>query len=95
VVLVRDGVEVASWPLARDVRPDLSLIDELARLQLAAQRCGCSIRLRDACGQLWELLDLAGLAEVVMSAGGLVVEVGRETEGGEEAGVEEGVERGD
>jgi hypothetical protein len=92
VVLVRGGAEVASWPLEGGSRPDLSVVDELARLQLAARRLGCSIRLRDACGQLWELLDLAGLAEVVLSAGGLVVEVGGDPEGGEEVGVDEGVE---
>jgi hypothetical protein len=95
VVLVRGGVEVASWPLARDDRPDLSVVDDLARLHLAARRAGCAIRLRDACGQLWELLDLAGLAQVIRSAGGLLVEVEREAEGGEEVGVEEGVEPGD
>jgi hypothetical protein len=95
VVLVRGDVEVASWPLARDTRPDLSSIDELARLQLAARRVGCSIRLRDACGYLWELLDLAGLTDVVRSAGALVVEVGGETESREQVGVEEGMEPGD
>jgi hypothetical protein len=95
VVLVRGDVEVARWPLAQVTRPDLSAIDELARLQLAAQRLGCSIRLSDACGYLWELLDLAGLTDVVRSAGALVVEVGGETESGEQVGVEEGMEPGD
>jgi hypothetical protein len=95
VVLVCGDAEVASWPLGGGTRCDVSLIDELARLQLAARRLGCSIRLREPCGQLWELLDLAGLTDVVTSAGGLVVEVGGETEGGEEVGVEEGVEPGD
>jgi hypothetical protein len=95
VVLVRGDVEVASWPLTQDTRPDLAAIDELVRLQLAARRLGCSIRLRDASGYLWELLDLAGLTDVVRSAGALVVEVGGETECREEVGVEEGMEPGD
>lgn len=54
-----------SWPLAGWDRPDVAVVDELARLQLAARRLGCSIRLRDSCVELVELLDLVGLAEVV------------------------------
>jgi hypothetical protein len=79
VVLVRDNAEVASWPLVLPARPDLSVVDELARLQLAARRLGCSIRLRDGQGDLWGLLDLTGLG----------VEVGGKPEGGEQGGVEE------
>jgi hypothetical protein len=92
---MRGDAELASWPLAEGGRPDLSVVDELARLQLAARRLGCSIRLRNACGHLWDLLDLAGLAHVVTRIGGLVVEVAGEPEGAEELGVEEGVEPGD
>jgi ABC-type transporter Mla MlaB component len=65
VVLVRGAVEVASWPLAVACRLDLSAVDQLARLQLAAQRLGCSIRLRDPGVELTELLELVGLADVV------------------------------
>ncbi len=89
VVLLRDGMEVASWPLAGTGRPGLALVDELARLQLTARRLGCSIGLRDACAELAELLDLAGLGEVVPRVGGLPLEAGREAEDGEQAGVEE------
>lgn len=67
VVLVRGDVELASWPLTRRDRPGLAVVDELARFQLAARRRGCSIRLRDACVELLELLDLLGLGEVVSS----------------------------
>jgi hypothetical protein len=95
LVLVRGDTEVASWPLETEGLPDLSVVDELARLQLAAMRLGCSIRLRGAGGELWELLDLAGLAQIVRREGALLVEVGWEPEGGEEVGVEEGVEPGD
>jgi hypothetical protein len=101
VVLVRGDVEVARWSLTVGPCPDLSMLDELARLQLAARRLGCSIRLRDASGQLWGLIDLAGLAEVVRNADGLVppsalvVEMCGEAEGAEELGVEEGVHGGD
>ncbi|MGH3896716.1 MAG: hypothetical protein ACRDTA_00395 [Pseudonocardiaceae bacterium] len=87
VVLVCGDAEVASWPLAGSDRPDLAVVDELARLQLAALRLGCSIRLRGACVELLDLLDLLGLRKVVDA--GLCREAGGETEGGEQVGVEE------
>jgi hypothetical protein len=65
LVLVRGDAEVASWPLAAWDRPDLSVVDALARLQLAARHLGCSIRLHGACVELSELLDLVGLGNVV------------------------------
>ncbi len=65
VVLVRGDVELASWPLTGCDCPGLAVVEELARLQLAARRRGCSIRLRDACDELLELLHLLGLGEVV------------------------------
>jgi hypothetical protein len=45
-------------------RPDLALVDALARLQLMARRRGCSIRVH-TCDELRELLLLVGLAEVL------------------------------
>jgi hypothetical protein len=54
--------------------PQLSVVDALARLQLAARRAGCTIRLRDPSAELLELLDLVGLAGLV----------GRPAEGGGE-----------
>jgi hypothetical protein len=65
VVVMQGDSEVASWPLPGMPRPDMAVIDELARLQLAARRAGCEIRLRDARGFLWQLIHLAGLADVV------------------------------
>lgn len=87
VVLVRDGVEVASWPLA-GTGTGLDVVEALARLQLGARRLGCSIRVRDACPRLSELLDLAGLGEVVRVER-LRRQVGGEAEDAEQAGVEE------
>ncbi|HEX2701469.1 MAG TPA: hypothetical protein VHM89_14815 [Acidimicrobiales bacterium] len=97
VVLHRDGVELASWPLDLGGRVDLAIVDELARLRLTAHRLGFTVRLRHAPRELVDLLDLAGLACVVPSgcgpgadgAAGSVVEVGGQAEGGEERGVEE------
>ncbi|MEA2828422.1 MAG: hypothetical protein QOG43_2861 [Actinomycetota bacterium] len=89
VVLARDGVEIVSWPLEVDGRVDLGVVDDLARLQLAARRMGCSIRLRDACGELTALLAFLGLARAVAGATAAVLQVVGEAEGGEEGGVEE------
>ncbi len=84
VVLVGAGTEVATWPLTMTDRPTLAVVDELARLQLAARRVGCSIRLHDPDAQLAGLLDLLGLAGAV----GLG-ETGGKAEGSEEASVQE------
>ncbi|MDQ3640954.1 MAG: hypothetical protein M3450_05670 [Actinomycetota bacterium] len=81
VVLLCDRAEVASWPLLCGGRLDLSLVDELARLQLEARRQGCSIWLRYACPDLVELLQLVGLGDVL--------QVGGEAEEGEQGSVEE------
>ena len=87
VVLVRGPDEVSSWPLTGNGRPDLSAVDALARLQLAARRLGYSIRLRDTCAELTELLELVGLLDLAGLRGRL--QVGGEPEGGEQVGVEE------
>jgi anti-anti-sigma regulatory factor len=45
----------------------MGVVDQLARLQLEARRLGCSIRLRNVCTELMELLELAGLDDVVVA----------------------------
>lgn len=77
VVLGRSGTEVARWPLPARIC-DVALVDELARLQLAARQIGCAIAIQEAAADLRELLDLCGLVEVLGQA-----------EAGEERGVEE------
>jgi ABC-type transporter Mla MlaB component len=47
------------------VEPDAVTVDALARLQLAAQRRGCRVRLRHASRELLELVDFMGLADVL------------------------------
>ena len=62
-----------------DVRalvPDAEAVDGLARLRLAARRLGCDLRVRRASAELHELLDFAGLADVVLDG----VEMQREPE---------------
>jgi hypothetical protein len=88
VVLVRDGTDLASWPLTRWGPADLALADSLARLQLEARRVGCSIELRQPGPDVVELLDLVGLGDVVPD-GRSVVEMCGKSESCEEAGVEE------
>jgi ABC-type transporter Mla MlaB component len=69
VVLKRGDADVASWPLPLPPcgRPDMAVVDQLARLQLEARRLGCSIRLRNVCSELVELLELSGLDDVVVA----------------------------
>lgn len=63
----------------------MAAVDALARAQLAARRAGGILLLVDASARLVELLDLAGLRGQMLG----------EAEGGEEAGVQKGVEPGD
>jgi ABC-type transporter Mla MlaB component len=47
------------------VEPDAVTVDALARLQLAAGRLGCTVRLRNASPGLCELVALMGLCDVL------------------------------
>lgn len=49
----------------RGVEPDAVTVDALARLQLAARRYGCRIRLRGASDELTELVAFMGLEDVL------------------------------
>lgn len=44
---------------------DLQTVDELCRLAIAARRLGCRLHLADADPQLRELIDLAGVDDVL------------------------------
>jgi ABC-type transporter Mla MlaB component len=46
------------------VEPDAVTVDALARLQLAARRCSCQVRLRGASDELRALVAFMGLAYV-------------------------------
>jgi hypothetical protein len=46
-------------------QPTVSTIDQMARLQLNARRCGCKLELRDANPRLLELIGFAGLGGVL------------------------------
>jgi len=47
------------------VDPDAVLVDALARLELAAQRQGCRVRLRNASRELVELITFMGLRDAL------------------------------
>ncbi|MGH3127824.1 MAG: STAS domain-containing protein [Gaiellaceae bacterium] len=47
------------------VEPDAVCVDALARLQLAARRRGCCVRLENASPALLELVDLMGLTDIL------------------------------
>jgi ABC-type transporter Mla MlaB component len=48
-----------------DVDPDAVTVDALARLQLAAHRYGCQVRLRGASDHLRDLVAFMGLEDVL------------------------------
>ncbi len=64
VLLNESGADVALCDV-RGVDPDAVTVDALARLQLAARRKGCQVRLRQASDELLELVDLIGLTDVL------------------------------
>lgn len=57
---------VVDWDVA-DLPVDLVTVEALARLQLAARRHGCTLRLRNAPAELTELLVILGLRDVLRS----------------------------
>ena len=63
-LLERSGSGVALCDV-RGVPPDAVTVDALARLQLAARRHGCRVRLRHASDGLLELVAFMGLEDVL------------------------------
>ena len=63
-ILARSGAGIAVCDV-RGVAPDAVTVDALARLQLAARRYGCQVRLRNASRDLHELVAFMGLRDVL------------------------------
>ena len=63
-LLERSDPAVAVCDVA-GIDPDAVTVDALARLQLAARRYGCQVRLRNASSELAELVGLMGLTNVL------------------------------
>ena len=74
MVLLRDGNEVATWPIELGEPVDLEVVDGLARLQLTAMQLGCTIRLCHVPQEVADLLDIVGLLGI-LTGGRLVAEV--------------------
>ncbi len=54
-----------AWCDVSNVETDVVAVDALARLQLAAQRHGCQVRLRLASDDLRDLVSFMGLEDVL------------------------------
>ncbi|MGH9085333.1 MAG: hypothetical protein ACRDYW_07760 [Acidimicrobiales bacterium] len=63
VVLQQGGRDVVLGSVDRPGRCDLGLVDDLLRLQLAAERFGWSLRITRVRADLRELFELVGLAD--------------------------------
>jgi ABC-type transporter Mla MlaB component len=63
-LLTESAAEIAFCDV-RTVAPDAVTTDALARLQLAATRLGCQVRLRHASAELRELVAFMGLEDVL------------------------------
>ena len=63
-ILSGSGASVAICEVA-DVECDAVTVDALARLQLAARRSACQVRLHGASDELLELVEFMGLTDVL------------------------------
>jgi ABC-type transporter Mla MlaB component len=63
-LVARSGAAVALCDVSA-AEPDAVTVDALARLQLAARRSGCEVRLCGAPSRLRELLAFMGLGDVL------------------------------
>jgi hypothetical protein len=63
--LLAAGPVDEAWCDVRGVEPDAVTVDALARLQLAARRRRCRVRLRNASPALLDLVAFMGLTEVL------------------------------
>ena len=66
IVLEREDADVALCDVSA-AKPDAVTVDALARLQLAARRRGCQVRLRHASSELLDLLAFMGLRDVLLT----------------------------
>lgn len=63
--LLRDSGATVALCDVRGVEPDAATVDALARLQLAARRNACQVRLRGASPELLALVAFMGLRDVL------------------------------
>ena len=89
--LVRGDTEVRFGRMVGR-QADFAVVCALARLRLAAGRAGCSLRLHAVCPQLSELVELAGLTDLLGDPQRSALEARRQAEAGEQLDIEEGEE---
>ena len=89
VVRTPGDIEVVHWPVTTAGGGELAVVDALARLQLAARRFGCALRLRGGQDDLLGLIDLVGLRNVLTGPAPSGGEGAREAEDLEQRQVEE------
>jgi ABC-type transporter Mla MlaB component len=63
--LLATGEAEVAFCDVRGIDPDAVTVDALCRLQLAASRHGCQVRLRHASSELLELVEFMGLRDVL------------------------------
>lgn len=68
-LLTHTGASVVVCDVNRVAKLDAIAVDALARMQLTASREGGAIVVRHACPGLRDLLDLAGLTDVIALTG--------------------------
>ncbi|MDQ6909623.1 MAG: hypothetical protein M3Z84_02380 [Actinomycetota bacterium] len=68
MVVVDGDKVVARWRVDDPARPDLSMVETMARLHLAARRIGLDLRLEHPSTELWGLVELVGLADLLLDA---------------------------
>jgi hypothetical protein len=67
LVITCRGAAIARWPVELRSPPDLGIVDDLARLRLALERLGWDMAVEHPCARLREVIDLAGLTEVLLA----------------------------
>jgi len=63
--LLEAGEAEVAFCDVRGIDPDAVTVDALCRLQLAASRHGCQVRLRHTSTELLELVEFMGLRDVL------------------------------
>lgn len=69
MVVHRAGTELTRWGVPLDGRSDLDIVDELAKVALAARRSGVDLVVHVFCPRLASLIDLAGLRDAIGAEG--------------------------
>ena len=90
LLLEHDEVNAVVCDVGGLSEPDAGCVDALARLQLSIRRSGGQLQIHNVCARLHELLELAGLLEVLPIKAELGIQTsGQSEQGKERVGVEE------